>query len=117
MVAVVPILVGLAVLLGFALFLKMQLALRDFKGISVIGWMLNKKNPSDVLTDIVRADPEVKFLKFVLPGFPSLVAVHPESIKVRYIDIIHSLFSILDNILALISFFLKLPIKIYRPQY
>lgn len=88
MVAIIPVLVGVVVFLGLAFFAKQLMVLRGFKGLSVIGWMRSKRNPVDVFIDMVRADPEVKFLKLVFPGFPSVVAVHPESIKVGCIKII-----------------------------
>lgn len=86
MVAIIPTLVGLLVVLVLAYFAKMQMALRGFKGLSVFGWMTNKKNPIDAFSDMVREDPNVKLLKLVFPGFPSLVAVHPESAKVSHIN-------------------------------
>jgi cytochrome P450 len=81
MVAIIPTLVGVVVVLALAFFAKQLMVLRGFKGLSVVGWMRSKRNPVDVFIDMVRADPEVKFLKLVFPGFPSVVAVHPESVK------------------------------------
>ena len=87
MVAIIPTLVGVVVVLALAFFAKQLMVLRGFKGLSVVGWMRSKRNPVDVFIDMVRADPEVKFLKLVFPGFPSVVAVHPESVKVWRINI------------------------------
>jgi hypothetical protein len=35
-----------------------------------------------LFTNLVRQDPNLKFLKLCLPGSPGLIAVHPESAKV-----------------------------------
>jgi hypothetical protein len=61
---------------------KSALQLKEFKGLSIFGWALSKQSPSDVFTNLVRQDPNLKFLKLCLPGSPGLIAVHPESAKV-----------------------------------
>jgi hypothetical protein len=62
---------------------KSALQLKEFKrACRYLGWALSKQSPSDVFTNLVRQDPNLKFLKLCLPGSPGLIAVHPESAKV-----------------------------------
>jgi hypothetical protein len=76
------LIIGSVLCLAILFITKSALQLKEFKGLSIFGWALSKQSPSDVFTNLVRQDPNLKFLKLCLPGSPGLIAVHPESAKV-----------------------------------